>query len=756
MIEDPLYLLKKLKTRYLALRMIEILLFAVAGSVLAYGLVCIFSAEALVRVIIASLTGVAIFVTGFVRLRLHTLSDGRLISFINHNYPQMEESTDLLFNNSGDLTALQQIQKEKLRNRFPKMCHSITFPHKTREAAVFLALSLTVTFVMSFFSYDARVQRVIETEEVVTNGEVVGSASELKEVIVNITPPAYTRLRSSSTKDLHITFPAGSSVTWSLTFTDSAEYAYLIFSSGDSIPATGGNPFHIRGTFRESDLYHLLWKTATGEQKVSDYFRLEVIQDQPPKITVSRPPPAEITIHDKPSFQSESVLSDDYGLKDAYIVATVSKGSGESVKFREEKIPFTSPPRIKGRTATVARRVDVSELGLVPGDELYFYVEAVDNKTPAANRSRTETFFVVFRDTTSAPTFVEAGTGAYVMPEYFRSQRQIIIDTEKLLRERKTIAKQTFSSRSHELGYDQKVLRMKYGEFLGEEFETAIGGGAAHSEEHDHEAPDEGNEDLLKQYGHHHDKENGDNTLPEVSSEPGHKEVTDPEKEEKADPLQAYKHVHDDPEEATFFTQSIRSKLKAALASMWESELHLRTFQPEKSLPHQYKALTLLKEISNASRIYVHKTGFDPPPLKEEKRLTGDLSQIRSSRYIGQVKAEDTHPAVRHALAIVEAKLQLEEVSLSREDKEALVDAGYELAKVALQQPGRYLHALSRIRSLHQEELRGKEVYDGLRLIRQALWSMLAEKRTSPLKLPRGEHELDRVFIEILKSRNNE
>jgi hypothetical protein len=99
----------------------------------------------------------------------------------------------------------------------------------------------------------------------------------------------------------------------------------------------------------------------------------------------------------------------------------------------------------------------------------------------------------------------------------------------------------------------------------------------------------------------------------------------------KDDPLATFAHNHDDGEVATFFVQSVRAKLKAALTVMWDAELHLRLFDPEKSLPYQYTALKLLKEISNDSRIYVHRTGFDPPPLKEEKRLTADLSEVQTS-----------------------------------------------------------------------------------------------------------------------------
>ncbi len=32
-----------------------------------------------------------------------------------------------------------------------------------------------------------------------------------------------------------------------------------------------------------------------------------------------------------------------------------------------------------------------------------------------------------------------------------------------------------------------------------------------------------------------------------------------------------------------------------------------------------------IQEIKNSARIYVHRIGFDPPPIKEDRRLTGKL-----------------------------------------------------------------------------------------------------------------------------------
>src|ERR1700759_5522833 len=66
-----------------------------------------------------------------------------------------------------------------------------------------------------------------------------------------------------------------------------------------------------------------------------------------------------------------------------------------------------------------------------------------------------------------------------IKPEFFRSERQIIIETEQLLKEKDTIAVQAFKDKSNDLGIDQKLLRLRYGKFLGEEAEEGDRGGAA-------------------------------------------------------------------------------------------------------------------------------------------------------------------------------------------------------------------------------------------------------------------------------------
>jgi hypothetical protein len=140
--------------------------------------------------------------------------------------------------------------------------------------------------------------------------------------------------------------------------------------------------------------------------------------------------------------------------------------------------------------------------------------------------------------------------------------------------------------------------------------------------------------DLLTGYMHLHDQE-GENEVEVGESHEGHSHA----EEEKEAPsttgsgieslLSEYMHAHDSEEVNTYFEQSTKGALKAALEQMWQAELYLRLFEPEKSLPFQRKALEYLKTVQQKSRVYVKRTGYDPPPIKEqEKRLTGELKDL--------------------------------------------------------------------------------------------------------------------------------
>jgi hypothetical protein len=69
------------------------------------------------------------------------------------------------------------------------------------------------------------------------------------------------------------------------------------------------------------------------------------------------------------------------------------------VKFREEKIAFdvNEPSDAAPNGRRLLKTFDLLALGLEPGDELYFFIEAADNREPSRNQARSETRFIILK-----------------------------------------------------------------------------------------------------------------------------------------------------------------------------------------------------------------------------------------------------------------------------------------------------------------------------------------------------------------------
>ncbi|HEY5749583.1 MAG TPA: hypothetical protein VIU12_26125 [Chryseolinea sp.] len=745
------YHLLRLKRKYSMIRLMEVLLLALAAGLITYGVAYWF---VLPVSILWLLTGAAVlgcFIVRSIQLGLWQISEAGVVHYMNQHYPQLEESADLFTREDEELTSLQQLQKIKSLRQFEILYPSVKLPHKLLQALGIFAFSALLSFVSMGFAGNHKVSgetalHSSDAQPGPSEKEVLPAA--IRSAAITFTPPSYTGIPRQTVKTFNLHVPEGTNVQWSIAFTEKVLDAKMIFSTHDSVKltVTASGEYSIQRQFAETAFYQIAWKNEDGSAKYSDYFTVETIRDQPPVITIENLDQfITLSLTDKLKINLQSTLTDDYHVNDAYIIATVSKGSGESVKFREEKLRFDKPDKISGKSLRASRTIDLIKLGLDPGDELYFYVEALDNKAPQPNKARTETFFIALQDTTQQTTSIDPGLGVDLMPDYFRSQRQIIIDSEKLLKEKKNITKEAFNSRSNELAYDQKVLRLRYGEFLGEEFESGIGPQAAGPSD------DHGEEDVTKAYGHVHDTENEHNLVEEKKSAPA-QDHHDHGGDDKDDPVKAYTHAHDSEDEATFFAQSIRSKLKAAITVMWDAELHLRLYDPEKSLPYQYKALKLLKEISQDSRIYVHRTGFDPPPLKEEKRLTGDLTELKNATAEKSTSKPETYPHIRKAAALLEHMLQSGKVTITPDIKNDLLKAGQELSAVAIAQPGRYLKSLSLLKRLSENEIEPAQQPAAIEALRASLWQVLPQEAASPQSHTRSVHALDERFLKSMEA----
>ena len=462
-----------------------------------------------------------------------------------------------------------------------------------------------------------------------------------------IVPPAYTSRPPRRVNGFDAEVEEGASVTWRVALDRPVRDARFVFgeAGADSLalhPAPGaGTRFEGTGSVSDSGIYHLSAVLTDGTAwSPPELFSLRVLRDHPPAVrilqpvlprTLLDPPAAPLTI--------ESLASDDYGLVEAHIVATVAKGSGEAVKFREQSFAFDTnepsapdpgaPPGARRLTKTL----DLAALGLQPGDELYFFIEARDNRQPIANRTRSETRFVTIKGPSDqAPAGGLGVAGVNLVPKYFRSERQLIIDTEKLIADRPTLPEAEFRSRANDLGVDQQFLRLRYGQFVGEDYEQSAV--TDHAEIHldplQAAAPartgPRAAASIALRFRQEHAEQDREGV--DEAHETGLR--AQPDRPLSAAQVRApYVDQHDSQDKATFFDHETKGTLHDALGSMWEAEGYLRTVRPADALAPEHRALEIIKDLQQSDRAYVQHVGFDSAPLQiAERRLQGDVAGV--------------------------------------------------------------------------------------------------------------------------------
>src|SRR5690606_29209044 len=185
---------------------------------------------------------------------------------------------------------------------------------------------------------------------------------------------------------------------------------------------------------------------------------------------------------------------------------------------------------------------------------------------------------------------------------------------EALLEEKPRLASEEFERRSDLIGVDQRLLRLRYGQFLGEESE---GGNALPTSDlptSDLPTSDLPTSDLPAGDGHADDA--GDAHAHEEGPAQGHDHGSGaPEVGQPGgfgnvgDVLEEFGHTHDIAEAATLLDPETRETLRKALGEMWQSELHLRQAAPGDALPYAHRALALIKQVQQAERIYLQRVG---------------------------------------------------------------------------------------------------------------------------------------------------
>jgi hypothetical protein len=179
---------------------------------------------------------------------------------------------------------------------------------------------------------------------------------------------------------------------------------------------------------------------------------------------------------------------------------------------------------------------------------------------------------------------------------------------------------------------------------------------------------------------------------------------------------------------------------------MWDAELHLRLYEPEKSLPYQYDALKIIQEIKNSARIYVHRIGFDPPPIKEENRLSGDIEDIENFDKRAEFEYQMSFASTRKAVARLELLIQ-DKKQFNNEDSAHFLEAGNELAQKAISDPLTYLKVLQGLQDLEKVINRTKENYIE---VQKNLLEVLPEAEENPMKKAEYQDEINLLYLKEL------
>ena len=628
------------------------------------------------------------------KAKITQLSQVNVIAHLNKHFSELEESAALFFNdvdakqndNQRQQTSiLAEMQRDRIAQRLKEILskpdEDLALPKtKFGNALVVVLFGMSMNLLALAIS-DVHLDKPsdsIISSQASQNAEPTNKVllNPMSQLLIEITPPSYTQMKTEVLQEPNLKVVQGSSIEWMISETNSvdainAEKALLQLRLGNGetaqkLATDSQSKTSLTLQVNQSTLYQFIQLSPSNtldkqdneqlkEKLIAGPFSIETIRDTAPRIRILSPR-ATLTTFPKdtqPIIETEVLVSDDFGLTEVTILASIAKGSGEAVKFRDEVFTFDSFTEKAKNTdesnstyleRTYKKTWHFEELDMEPGDELYFSVQASDNYHNASNQpsyqsTRSETKIIRWLEDEEA---VLGGEGILIdfEPEYFKSQRQIIIETKQLIQDKPFLSETEFDLASRGLGNDQSDLKQRYGQYLGDEFETGVlqsmeaasdinikGSGHEHDhhDEHDdhdkahNESSNKNTEEHSHEHGHDHGHAQSENSSMDDRS--GYAQIID-----------RFGHNHGQADIGFIKLDkgmlSPKVLMKQAIAQMWQAELHLRLSQPELALPFEEEALDYLNRAKKAERIYVKRLGFEPPPVSEERRYQAKLTDI--------------------------------------------------------------------------------------------------------------------------------
>lgn len=555
--------------------------------------------------------------------RVGRFDRGWLIGQLDARIPRFEDSTALLFSEPGAVLGLAALQRSRLQARVEE-ARSVDLRPAWSPRPIAVAWAVALILIAALLVWPGAVpgSQAVRPTIPPTSPAVVPMITTTR---LRITPPAYTGLPVRDQTALAARAPQGSRLEWIIGFAPHPASAALTFPEAAPVPLVrDGALWTGSGVVDVSRLYRI---DADGLAR-QRLHRIDAIADAAPIVRLVAPESQLVLVTTgqtnwTPVFEA----SDDYGVgREAELRITVTRGDGENITFDRRSLPLSGQGEARRRRFSTT--LDLARGGMEPASDMIVQLVVSDNRTPG--RQVVEGPSVILRwPADMALSDGLDGMALRVLPAYFASQRQIIIDAGALIANRRRVDPAIFTRRSNAIGEDQAQLRLRYGQFMGEEAEGGGGGGGIALPTND--APPLPTRDALSspagagEAGHDDQDDHG------APGDDGHdhREAEGPAPFGSAvDVVGQFGHAHDTGEAATLFAPRTRSTLALALDAMWSSERALRQGRPDEALPFANLALELLKEAQRATRIFLARTGPDLPPIDLSRRLSGDRDDI--------------------------------------------------------------------------------------------------------------------------------
>jgi hypothetical protein len=361
-------LLKKWSGRLLLISLLMVIASAISVASL---LIFVLHWPVYIMVLIIALIAAVVF-----RFTNRKIKPEDISAYLNRSQPQLEESAGLVLQPYESLNLLQKLQLQKIAVAMnADMAQPAVITRKMRQALVLLAVSALIGTGLYFLPLS-------------NTGSSTNSPLSLKpekkhpqvdEAILTIIPPSYTGKKKREQDRFNVTIEEGANLHWKINTTLPAKEMQIVFNDKSTLVLrpvdSEKTQWSVEKKITQPGFYQL-----SIDGSLSELYQVEMLRDQPPGITVQSPRPNTLIEPWMPmQSQVQVAVTDDYGIKNAFIAATISTGTGEAVKFKQTTIAF--PGFAPGSSRyQLQKLINLRALDMNKGDELYFYVSATDSK----------------------------------------------------------------------------------------------------------------------------------------------------------------------------------------------------------------------------------------------------------------------------------------------------------------------------------------------------------------------------------------